>query len=55
MKRIRRRTREVVLLKDLAPRQEIKGGSGKRLFGERIASTESEAKARRVSRKTKPS
>jgi hypothetical protein len=33
-KRERGRTTEVLLLKDLAPRVEIKGGVGKRVFGD---------------------
>jgi len=33
-KRERGRTTEVLLLKDLAPRQVIKGGAGKRVFGD---------------------
>jgi hypothetical protein len=33
-KRERGRTTEVLLLRDLAPRQEIKGGAGKRVFGD---------------------
>jgi len=33
-KRERGRTTEVLLLKDLAPRKEIKGGAGKRIFGD---------------------
>jgi len=33
-KRERGRTTEVLLLKDLAPRVEIKGGAAKRVFGD---------------------
>jgi hypothetical protein len=33
-KRERGRTTEVLLLKDLAPRDEVKGGAGKRVFGD---------------------
>jgi hypothetical protein len=31
----RRRPADVVLLKDLAPRKDVRGGKAKRLFGER--------------------
>lgn len=30
----------VVLVRDLAPRKDVKGGSGKLLFGERLAATD---------------
>jgi hypothetical protein len=30
------RAREVILLADLAPRHDVKGGAGKLLFGERV-------------------
>jgi len=33
MKKRERRRGDVILLRDLAPRQEIKGGAGKRVFG----------------------
>ena len=33
MKKRERRRGDVILLRDLAPRQEIRGGSGKRVFG----------------------
>lgn len=39
MKKIKRKRppeTEVVLLRDLAPRSEVKGGAGKILFGERL-------------------
>jgi hypothetical protein len=52
MKRRHRRTEEVILLKDLAPRQDVRGGSGKRVFGEpvetaRPSETEREKKPKR--------
>ena len=34
MKKTRRRRPDVVLLKDLAPREVVQGGSDKRVFGE---------------------
>lgn len=33
MKKREGRRGDVILLRDLAPRQEVKGGTGKRLFG----------------------
>jgi len=33
MKKRERRRGDVILLRDLAPRQEIRGGAGKRVFG----------------------
>jgi hypothetical protein len=44
MKKRNRRTEDVVLLKDLAPRGDVRGGSGKRLFGERIGKPEPPAR-----------
>jgi len=40
MKKRERRRGDVILLKDLAPRQEIRAGAGKRVFG--AASVENE-------------
>jgi len=34
MKKRYRRAEDVILLKDLAPRKDVRGGAGKRLFGE---------------------
>ncbi len=34
MKKKERRRPDVVLLKDLAPREDVKGGAGKRVFGD---------------------
>jgi hypothetical protein len=39
MKRKNRKKEELVLLNDLAPRKDIKGGAGKRVFGERAQET----------------
>ena len=39
MKRKNRKKEDLVLLNDLAPRKEIKGGAGKRVFGERAQET----------------
>jgi hypothetical protein len=36
MRTRRQRRGAVILLDDLAPRQEVKGGAGKRVFGERV-------------------
>ena len=36
MKKGRRRRPDVVLLKDLAPREDVHGGSDKRVFGEAV-------------------
>ena len=40
MKKSRRRREDVILLNDLAPRKEVKGGTGKRVFGEFVAGNE---------------
>jgi hypothetical protein len=40
MKARRRRREEVILLNDLAPQREIKGGTGSRVFGESPAAEE---------------
>ena len=39
MKRRDRRRADVVLLHDLAPQKDVKGGAGKRVFGERAQET----------------
>ena len=36
----RRKKKEVVLLADLAPRKDVKGGAGRRFFGERLDTSE---------------
>jgi hypothetical protein len=36
----RRKKKEVVLLADLAPRKDVKGGAGRRFFGERLETSE---------------
>lgn len=41
MRTRRQRRGAVILLDDLAPRQEIKGGAGKRVFGESVPTTAS--------------
>jgi hypothetical protein len=41
MKKRHRRAEEVILLKDLAPRQDVRGGSGKRVFGEPVETAKS--------------
>ena len=35
-----RKRKDVVLLADLAPRKDVKGGAGRLLFGERLAASE---------------
>lgn len=55
MKKRHRRTEDVIFLKDLAPRQDVRGGSAKRVFGEpvetaRPSETETEKKAKRPGR-----
>lgn len=40
MKKSGRRREDVILLNDLAPRKEVKGGTGKRVFGESVAGGE---------------
>ena len=48
MRTRRKRRGGVILLDDLAPRQEIKGGAGKRVFGESVtANGPSEAQVKR--------
>jgi len=51
-KRERGRTTEVLLLKDLAPREEVKGGAGKRVFGDvDVPKVKPEASSRKRKRK----
>ena len=38
----KKRGEEIVLLQDLAPRKEVKGGAGKIVFGERAETSEDE-------------
>jgi len=38
VKSSRRRRADVILLKDLAPRTDVRGGAGKRVFGEPVES-----------------
>jgi hypothetical protein len=47
MKKKNPRRKNVVLLKDLSPRQNVKGGAGKRVFGESGESNERTAPAAR--------
>jgi hypothetical protein len=51
MRTRRQRRGGVILLDDLAPRQEIKGGAGKRVFGESVVERPTEAESRRTGKR----
>ena len=43
-----RRRREVILLEDLAPRRDVRGGSGRILFGQHVDPEESPEEKRKA-------
>ena len=53
MKKRERRRGDVILLRDLAPRQEIKAGAGKRVFGALAGENGGEPQRREPDKKEK--